>query len=210
MVPAASGIVSRGDRSHARENVAGGAIPIGIVIAAKSAETPVGDREKESPHAAKVDFSAGLDGVVDGLGQLLRLAGDLAERPGGGVSGRKLHAVYGISVRFGGLGGPVAERFGNVRQEQQDAPVVGDTHEPMADVIDEDDHYLIIVELPGVDQAAVEWQVEENARVIVRAASRHRNYFKRMTLNERVERDTVSSCYANGVLELKLWKHRRP
>lgn len=169
----------------------------------------MGDREKESPHAAKVNLSTGLDGVIDGLGQLLRLATDLAERPGG-VSGKKLHAVYGISVRFGGPGGPVAARFGNVRQESQSAPVVGETHEPMADVIDEDDHYVIIVELPGVEESAVEWQVDENRRVIVRAASRHRNYFKRMTLNERVERESASSRYANGVLELKLWKHRRP
>ena len=167
------------------------------------------DHEKESPKGATINLSAGLESVIEGIGQLLRRANDLAERQGG-VSGKKLHAVYGISVRFGGRGGPVAARFGNVRQERQAAPTVADTHEPMADVIDEDDHYLIVVELPGVDQSAVEWQVDENRRVIVRAASKHRKYFKRITLSERVERETASSCYANGVLELKLWKQRQP
>jgi len=179
------------------------------VIAAKTAETRVEDRDKESRKAATINLSAGLESVIEGIGQLLRLASDLAQRPGG-VSGKKVHAVYGVSVRFGGAGGPVAARFGNVRQERHAAPEAGDTHEPMADVIDEDDHYLIVVELPGVDQSAVKWQVEDNRRVIVRAASRHRTYFKRLTLSERVERDTASSGYANGVLELKLWKQRRP
>ena len=168
----------------------------------------MGDREKESTKGPTINLSAGLDSVIDGIGQLLRLASDLAERPAA-VSGKKLHAVYGVSVRFGGLGGPVAARFGNVRQDRHAAPEVGDTHEPMADVIDEEDHYLIVCELPGVDQSAVEWQVDANRHVIVRARSRHRNYFKRMTLTERVEPDTASSCYANGVLELKLWKQQQ-
>jgi HSP20 family protein len=172
------------------------------------AETQVGDRAKEPTKGPAINLAAGLESVVEGIGQLLRLASDVAERPGG-VSGKKLHAVYGVSVRFGGLGGPVAARFGNVRHEQPAAPEVGDTHEPMADVLDEEDHYLIVVELPGVDQAAVEWRLDGDRHVIVRGASRHRTYFKRMTLNERVEPEPVSSCYANGVLELKLWKERR-
>jgi HSP20 family protein len=211
MVPDRRGTGSRPALRARREMAARGDIAIGTVIAAArtttAKENGMRARNKPSPPAS-IDLSAALDGVIDGLGRLLRQASDLADQPGG-ASGKKLHAVYGISVRVGGLGPPVAARFGNVRQERPDAPVVGDTHEPMADIIDEEDHYLIVVELPGVDQAALRWEIDPDGGVTIRAESRHRKYFRRLTLNAPVERDSASSSYSNGVLELKLWKQRR-
>jgi HSP20 family protein len=123
------------------------------------------------------------------------------------IGSRKgVHVVYGLSVRVGLQGVPVVARFGNLRQDAGKMPVVDEAREPIADVFDEEDHYLVIAELPGVDQPAVQWSVREGLFVIISAESAGRKYHKEIELTTRVDDRTAVSRYANGVLELRLWK----
>ena len=123
------------------------------------------------------------------------------------IGSRKgVHVVYGLSVRVGLQGTPVVARFGNLRHEAGQAPVVEEAREPITDVFDEDDHYLVVAELPGVDQPAVQWSVREGLIVVISAESAGRKYWKEVELSARVDDRTAVSRYANGVLELRLWK----
>jgi HSP20 family protein len=123
------------------------------------------------------------------------------------IGSRKgVHVVSGLSVRVGLQGLPVVARFGNLRHEAGKAPVVEEAREPITDVFDEDDHYLVVAELPGVDQPAVQWSVREGLFVVISAESSDRKYHKEIELAARVDDRTAVSRYANGVLELRLWK----
>jgi HSP20 family molecular chaperone IbpA len=123
------------------------------------------------------------------------------------IGSRKgVHAVYGLSIRVGLQGLPVVARFGNVRHDAGKAPVVDETREPIADVFDEEDHYLVVAELPGVDQPAVQWSVRDGRFVVIGAESAGRKYYKEIELSGPVDDRTAVCRYANGVLELRLWK----
>ena len=169
----------------------------------------------------KDNLSLGLDGVFRGLGSLIQLAVAIAEnapgdteavgdasRTGRAGSPKGLHAVYGVSVRVGAHGVPVVARFGNVRQSASKEPIVDEVREPMIDVLDEDDHYLVIAELPGIDAAAAKWRLAPERRLIIEASSVDRQYYGEARLGAPVAEGTAVSCYENGVLQVRLWKLR--
>jgi len=181
------------------------------------------DNDDEAPTPGKpIDLSLGLNGVLSGLGSLLRIATEIADRApqgdqpsvdvgrtGAVGSPKGLHAVYGVSVRVLPHRTPAVARFGNVRQARWREPVIDDAREPMADLFDEDDHYLVVAELPGVQQSAVKWTVRNGVVVEIRAESGDRNYRRDIELPGAVDDQTAMSCYENGVLEIKLWKQPR-
>jgi HSP20 family protein len=145
-----------------------------------------------------------LDGLFCGLGNLLRIATDVADGADRAERTRDAAAVYGVSVR---VRTPVAPpvRAGAVRTVARKEPVA----DPIADAFDERDHYLIVAELPGVQAPAVEWHVANDVRLIIRAQSGDRRYYKEIVLNEPVDMSTAVCSCENGVLELRLWKQLR-
>ena len=157
--------------------------------------------------------------VVGGLEDLLEIAttivsaatthGHAIKTGGHGVTRANagVHGVYGVSVRIGSHGAPVFSRFGNVRRMARDT-VIDDAREPIADVFDEGDFFVVVAEMPGVEEAAVQWAVRGGTELTIRAESADRKYAKNITLPAPVDEHAGVSCYANGVLELKLWKRR--
>ena len=165
----------------------------------------------------KHNLSLGLGGVFRGLSDLLQIAVEIAESEDAGrtaatvrrerTSGLPgLHAVYGVSVRVGARGAPVVTRFGNVRQNADREPVIEEEREPLVDVLDEDDHYLIVAELPGVGQDAVSWRLRDTHTLVIGGDAPERKYSRTVALADPVNDQTAMSSYANGILQLKLWK----
>ena len=162
----------------------------------------------------------GFGGIFRGLSDLLQIAIELADqmpedapssgearRTGEAGSPKGLHAVYGVSVRVGGRGGaPVVAHFGNVRQNAAHEPVIEEEREPMVDVLDEVEYYIVIAELPGVAAEAVEWSLRGDRVLVVRAASDVRKYLREIPFSEPVARDRAVSRFENGMLQVKLWK----
>ena len=159
----------------------------------------------------------GFKGIFRGLGDLLQMASDFAStasnsaaphamRRGALLRPRGLHGVYGVSVRVCPPGAPSVARVGQVRSTPRDGVVINGAREPLADVFDEGDHYVVIVELPGVESSSVHWRIAGGTAVIIRADSSDRKYYKTLTLPGPIDDNATVSCYANGVLELKLWK----
>ncbi|MBU4272691.1 MAG: Hsp20/alpha crystallin family protein, partial [Planctomycetes bacterium] len=122
------------------------------------------DDTKQEPSKTKdnaVKSSFNLGGLLGGLGGLIEKLGELAEageelsRSGDfkDASG-KVRGVYGINVKTGlgdrGQTELKVEPFGNVRRNMPDSPPGEDIREPLVDIHEEDDHVLVLVELPGV------------------------------------------------------------
>lgn len=158
-----------------------------------------------------------LGGMFRGLGSLIDLVSELAEkaeklkgevRKEGEVrpfGPKGLRAVYGFSIRVAGEGRPTIQPFGNVREEKGKGAVVDEVREPMADLFDEGDHFLVVVELPGVEESAARYEVKGDV-LIVSAESGERKYYKEMLLPAPVDSQKVAASCKNGILELKLWR----
>ncbi|PDW01925.1 archaeal heat shock protein Hsp20 [Candidatus Viridilinea mediisalina] len=156
--------------------------------------------------------SSGLGGIVKGLGDMLNILADLAERaptevqrqgsipPG---SNDRSRAVYGFTVRTGISGPPRVERFGNVRSTPS-GPEVAPVREPLVDLFDEDSELLVIAELPGVDDNEVEVTVEGMSLMLT--TNGERRYAKELALPAPVDPASLQRTYRNGILELRVRK----
>jgi HSP20 family protein len=161
----------------------------------------------------------GLEGLFKGIAGILQMANDIAVRAGGddstpvdvrrtastGIPGA-VNVVYGASLRVGARVAPPRRRPRTLRQNARREPIIDDTREPLADLFDEGDHFLVIAELPGVDGAGVHWTLERNTIVTIQAESADRKYVKQIELPGLASDHGAVSCYANGVLELRLCK----
>ena len=171
---------------------------------------------KRKTGSGTVGVEVGLGGLFKGIGNLLDLVSQMAERGQEEASatgeveglGGKMRGVYGISVHMGLGGKPVIEQFGNVRQGAA-GPVVGETREPLVDVLDEGDSLSVIVELPAIAEQDIRLHVEGDV-LEVSAATGDRKYYKAILLPSAVAGERVASSYRNGVLEIKLPKRGLP
>jgi HSP20 family protein len=111
--------------------------------------------------------------------------------------------VYGFSIKTL-AGKPVVESFGNIR-ETAAGPVVEEVREPIVDVFDEQDHILVIAELPGVSEDKIKIEVAGDILDIT-ASDRDRKYAKEILLPSKVKKEGMKSSYKNGILEVTLLK----
>lgn len=169
-------------------------------------------RKRSSEGTRDVD----LGGMFRSLGGFLDLLSDLGEKgeEGGeftksgefGDDKKGVKAVYGFSVRVGGGGKPLVEQFGNVNvKEDGQGAVVEETREPMVDVFDEEDHLLLVAELPGVDAKDIHYELEDDV-LSLNAVRGDRKYRKEILLPTPVLVKKASASFNNGVYELKLPK----
>lgn len=159
-----------------------------------------------------VRVETGLGGLFKGLGSLLDLVAQLSQEGKREASrtgevealGGKLKGVYGLTVRLGLEGEPVIEQFGNI-QETETGPVVAETRDPLADVLDEGSGLVVVAELPGVEEKDIHIRVEGDMLEIT-AATRDRKYFKELLLPAQVDPASLETSYRNGILEVRLTK----
>lgn len=178
-------------------------------------ESTMPEKEEEPKKKIELDFGIGklsFGDIFQGIGNFIDLVSRMEEEGEGeekregeftSPSGR-VKAVYGLSVKKGVGGKPVIEPFGNVKRTTQGA-VVEDEIQPLADVFDEEDHVLIIVELPGVDAKHIHTEMKGDILTLA-AASGGRKYAREVVLPKGVDASTMTSKYRNGVLEIKMNK----
>ena len=161
----------------------------------------------------RIDFDLGLGGLFKGIGSLIDLASEMAEKHTSEVikegrvgDDKGFKAVYGFSVRVGGSdSGPIIESFGNIRDEGEKGPVVDEVREPMADIFDEGEFFLVVVEMPGVNESDINYEIKEDI-LIISGKTGDRKYSKEVLLPASVDETRVTRSYKNGILEVKLWK----
>jgi len=160
------------------------------------------------------DALVGLSGFLGSLGILVERLGELAEkgeelRKSGEIrdASGKLRGVYGFNVRFGiGQEGFKIEPFGNLHRDQQTGKaVVSDVREPVVDVFDEQDHVLVVAEMPGVSKKDIHLELHDDILTIV-AERADKKYRKEVLLPASFCAEKLSYRCPNGVLEVKILK----
>ena len=167
-----------------------------------------GKKEKEK---IEIDFGMGkmsFGGLFKGIGNLIDLASKLSEEgveKKGEIRGlpKGAKGVYGFSVRTL-AGKPIIETFGNIKETTK-GPVVEEVREPIVDVFDEEDHILVIAELPGVSESEIKIEVAGDILNLT-ASDRDRKYAKEILLPSKVKKEGMKSVYKNGILEVILPK----
>lgn len=172
-----------------------------------------GKKEKEEKEKIEIDFGIGkisFGGLFKGIGNLIDLASKLSEEAvekKGEIKGlpKGAKGVYGFSVRTL-AGKPVIETFGNIRETTK-GPVVEEVREPIVDVFDEEDHILVIAELPGVSEDEI--KIEAAGDILnLTASDTDKKYAKEILLPSKVKPSSLKTTYQNGILEINLEKER--
>lgn len=172
----------------------------------------------DEPSGAKraLDLGLNLGGLLGKLGGLLEKVGQLAEagerftQSGelrGLDSGGKLRGVYGISVKTGlGQGGEQelkVEPFGNIHRQPSGEPVVEDVREPIVDVYEEEDHVLVLAEIPGVSKKDVQLELGGD-RLTLCAQRGEKRYRKEVALPGKFAPEKMRWDCTNGILKIRL------
>jgi HSP20 family protein len=183
----------------------------GVAVARVGAEDTKRGSSEQSDKVVKSSFNLG--GLLGGLGGFIEKLGELAEagerisRSGEfqDASG-KIHGVYGINVKTAlGEGGQTElkiEPFGNVHRGSENRPKGEDVREPLVDIHEEDDHVLVLVELPGVAKESVSLEVAD--RLLKLSAQRGKtSYRKQVDLPEGCSQETMHWECSNGILQVR-------
>lgn len=171
------------------------------------------DSSKPSDKVFKSSFNlggllGGLGGMIEKLGELA-VAGEELSRSGElkDASG-KIRGIYGINVRTAlGEGGQTElkiEPFGNVRHGDGvgDGRFDEDIREPLLDIHEEDDHVLVLVELPGVAKENVELKVVDG-RLELSAQRGKTAYRKEVELPQNCAAERMTWECSNGILQVR-------
>jgi HSP20 family protein len=172
--------------------------------------------KSEKDEGPDMDFGIGklsLGGLFKGIENLVDLAAKLKDAGGEinkegeiDLSNLKegMKGVFGFSVKTAVGGKPVVESFGNVKKTPK-GPKVEEEREPITDVFDEDQEIRIYAEMPGVNEADIKLDLTEDI-LDISAQTGDRKYHKEVLLPAKVQADTMTSSYANGILEIKVKK----
>lgn len=159
----------------------------------------------------KGGFKAGFEGILGGLTDLVEKLGELAEKGEslsrtGEIHGKDkdVKGVYGFSVKVG-LGGEEAkvEPFGNIRRDEKTGEsFVHEVREPMVDVFEEEDHTLVVAEMPGIGAKDVQINVKDDL-LTINAKRGGKKYRKEVLLPRAYPREKMVVSCNNGILEIK-------
>jgi len=119
--------------------------------------------------------------------------------------------VYGYSVKIGPDGKPIIREFGNMKPGlDEDESTIGlqDRREPLVDVIDDEDNVKVLAELPGVEKDDIKLYATPRG-LTISVDNVDRRYYKELSFDSEIDRDTAKSSYRNGVLEIN-FKKKRP
>jgi len=168
-------------------------------------------RKKQTPQGGA---ESGMGGILKNLGDLVEKLGELAESGGelsrtGEIhgSGKELKGIYGFTVKVGlGDKGPTLEPFGNIRRDVNSGrSEVQEIREPMVDVFEEDDHLLVLAELPGIGKEDLRIEVKDDV-LTISAEHGDKKYRKEVLLPCNVKQEKMQISCNNGVLEIKCRK----
>jgi len=170
------------------------------------------EKEKKKEEKPGIDFGMGLGGIFEGIGNLISSVSKIAEEGKGIINktgeikglGDKAKGVYGFTVRTLAGGESKVEPFGNIKKTPK-GPVVEEEREPIVDVFDENDHILVVAELPGIEEQDLKTEIKDDI-LNISARKGDRKYKKEVLLPSKVEEKPISSTYKNGILEIKLKK----
>jgi HSP20 family protein len=171
--------------------------------------------KKNSGKSANGGLEGGVTGFLGGLADLIEKLGELADKgkelSGKGElsdlgMGKQLKGVYGFNVRVGlGEDRVKVEPFGNIRRDTRTGEtVVQEVREPMVDMFEEDDHLLIVAEMPGIGSQDVRLDVKDDV-LSIHAERGDKKYSKEVLLPRGFRKEKMEFSCNNGMLEIKCY-----
>jgi HSP20 family protein len=157
-----------------------------------------------------------IEGIFRGFGELVEKLADLAQK-GEQLSRegdmqwedkeKDLKAVFGFSVKAG-LGGKElkVEPFGNVSTAKASGrSKVHEVREPLTDLFDEEDHVLIVAEMPGIEVEDIKIEIRDDILTLV-AQKGKKKYRKEVLLPGSFGEDKIEVSCKHGIVEIKCMK----
>jgi len=115
--------------------------------------------------------------------------------------------VYGINLSVGPDGKPKISKFGNIQPKMGKREIVKNFREPLTEVMEEEDHIIIVAEMPGIQKTDIELKATEYSLTISAGSDiNKRRYKKNINLPNAIDPDHARARYQNGILEIKLNK----
>ncbi len=171
------------------------------------------EKEKKEDEELDIDFGIGrlgLRGLFQGIENLVDLAAKLKEAGGeikkeGEIDLSHLKegmkGVFGFSIKTAVGGKPVVESFGNIKRTPR-GPTVEEEREPIIDIFDEEgEEVRLYAEMPGVNEEDIKLDLKEDI-LDISAQTGDRKYHKEVLLPAKVEPESLTSSYRNGILEI--------
>ena len=145
-----------------------------------------------------------LKNIIDAVSDLS--GGEIKKEGNIGDSSGKMKGVYGFSIKTMGDITSI-EGFGNkIRKDDKDGEIIIDkVREPIVDVFDEGEYFIVVSEMPGVEEKDIKINISGDI-LQIEAKSSSREYEKEILLKSKVVPEPEKNSYVNGVLELKLKK----
>jgi HSP20 family protein len=180
-------------------------------VARVSEEDKKQNPSKPADKVVKSSFSmggllGGLGGLIDKLSELAEAGEELSRSGEFKDSSGEIRGVYGINVKTGlgdrGQTELKVEPFGSVRRGPVDRPLGDDLREPLVDIHEEDDHVLVLVELPGVAKENVTLKLADG-RLGLSATRGKTTYRKEIDLPTGCEAEHMSWECSNGILQAR-------
>jgi HSP20 family molecular chaperone IbpA len=84
-------------------------------------------------------------------------------------------------------------------------PTLINEREPLVDIFEENNHLIVLAELPGIDEKDLKIKVNENT-VTITAENAKKKYLKIVRLPTRVNKDAIEYTYRNNILQVRLEK----
>jgi HSP20 family protein len=166
---------------------------------------------KKSKSTSDRGVGGGLGGFLGGLVDLVEKLNDLAET-GKQMSGtgeipdlgKHLKGVYGFNVKVG-LGDDKlkVEPFGNIKKDAKSGhTVVQEVREPLVDIFEEEDHTLVVAEMPGISSGDLKLDLKDDV-LTISAKRGDKKYHKEILLPRAVPEEKMIVSCNNGILEIK-------
>jgi HSP20 family protein len=164
----------------------------------------------------RADAGVQFGGFLGKLGSVVEKLVDLAETgqnlsKTGELKGLdpqgKLRGVYGFSIKTGigrqGESELKIEPFGNIHRDASGDAVAEDVREPLVDVHEEEDHVLVLAEIPGVSKKDVQLELAQD-RLTIRAQRGEKRYHKEVVLPRSFSPENMRWDCASGILKIRL------
>ena len=116
--------------------------------------------------------------------------------------------TYGFNINIGRDGKPKVGSFGNIKAKPYSGePEVKQAREPLTEVNEQDDQFIVICEMPGVTKEDIELKATTHSITIsTKTKSKGRKYYKEVDLPSAINSDYARARYTNGILEVTLKK----
>jgi HSP20 family molecular chaperone IbpA len=84
-------------------------------------------------------------------------------------------------------------------------PILKKERQPLFDVFEEENHLIILAEMPSMDEKDVNIEADENS-ISITAENAWKRYLKKVWLPTSVKKDKIKFTYRNNILQVKLEK----